>query len=230
MITIKLLTDIPHLVSGLNLGNLNQINKKMIMETNTTFTDKVIDRLRKAAAELEELQVQLSLGKAEARDKFEELKKNFSKTIQQIATELKNAGTEKAVELKSLFDELQVQLSLGRAEAKEVFNEQRKKIENILHQIELKIKGEPTNREVIDKLFDDIRKFRITLEIIAIAYELGKYEFGDAYKAHKRDFEQKLDTIKKKVETKTDEIEKRAETFKNEITEAYNHLKKAFLN
>lgn len=200
------------------------------METNTTFTDKVIDRLRKAATELEELQVQLSLGKAEARDKFEELKKNFSKTIQQIAADLKSAGAEKSVELRSLFDELQLQLSLGRAEAKEVFNEQRKKIETILHKVEQKIKSEPSNRELIDKLFDDIRKFRITLEIIAIAYELGKYEFGDAYKAHKKEFEQKLNAIKKKVEAQTDEIEKRAETFKNEISEAYNHLKQAFLN
>ena len=42
------------------------------------YTDQVVAGLRKAAIELEELQVQATLGKAEAKDKFEDVKKKFN--------------------------------------------------------------------------------------------------------------------------------------------------------
>ena len=42
------------------------------------FMDKVIEALRKTAVELEEFRVQAALGKAEAQDKYEEVKKNFN--------------------------------------------------------------------------------------------------------------------------------------------------------
>jgi hypothetical protein len=42
------------------------------------FVDKVIGALRKTAIELEESRVQLALGKAEAQDKYEEIKKKFN--------------------------------------------------------------------------------------------------------------------------------------------------------
>ena len=51
------------------------------------LSDKVADALRKAAVELEEFQVQFALGKAEAKDKYEEVK-NFklSKNKQGVYT------------------------------------------------------------------------------------------------------------------------------------------------
>ena len=42
------------------------------------FVDKVIGALRKSAIELEEFQVKATLGKAEAQDKYEEVKKKFN--------------------------------------------------------------------------------------------------------------------------------------------------------
>ena len=42
------------------------------------FVDKVIGALRKTAVELEEFQVKAALGKAEAQDKYEEVKKKFN--------------------------------------------------------------------------------------------------------------------------------------------------------
>ena len=42
------------------------------------FVDKVIGALRKTAIELEESRVQAALGKAEAQDKYEEIKKKFN--------------------------------------------------------------------------------------------------------------------------------------------------------
>ena len=39
------------------------------------FVDKVIGALRKSAVELEEFQVKAALGKADAQDKYEDVKK-----------------------------------------------------------------------------------------------------------------------------------------------------------
>ena len=46
---------------------------------NTQFLDKVVQSLKKAVVEVEEFQVQAALGKAEAQDKYEEVKKKFIK-------------------------------------------------------------------------------------------------------------------------------------------------------
>lgn len=48
------------------------------MSKENTITDKIIDGLRKAADEMEELRVQIALGKLEARDLYEEKKKQFN--------------------------------------------------------------------------------------------------------------------------------------------------------
>jgi hypothetical protein len=48
------------------------------MSKENTITDKIIAGLRKAADEMEELRVQIALGKLEARDLYEEKKKQFN--------------------------------------------------------------------------------------------------------------------------------------------------------
>ncbi len=45
---------------------------------------KIADQLLKDQQELDSLAVQLSLGKAEAKDKFEEVKKQIRKSIQEF--------------------------------------------------------------------------------------------------------------------------------------------------
>ena len=200
------------------------------MEANATFTDKVIERLRKTATDLEALQIQLTLGKAEARDKYEEFKKEFSKTLREIGSTIEKSNVQGASELKVLLEELQVQLALGKAEARDAFLEQKKKIEKVLQQIEQKINIEPLSNEIIEKLNDEIRRFRIILEILRVKYELGKYETRDIYEARKKEFEQKINSLKQKINLKAETFDKQASIFKTEIADAYAHLKKAFGN
>jgi hypothetical protein len=53
--------------------------KNIIMSTEKeTISEKIIAGLRKAADEMEELRVQIALGKLEARDLYEEKKKQFN--------------------------------------------------------------------------------------------------------------------------------------------------------
>ena len=78
------------------------------------FVDKVIETLRKTATEIEEFRVQTALGKAEAKDKYEEVKKKFNLFIHNSEFKIKEVK-EKVEELNMKFDELRVQLALGKA-------------------------------------------------------------------------------------------------------------------
>ena len=58
------------------------------------FVDKVIGALRKSAIELEEFQVKAALGKAEAQDKYEEVKKKFNLFIHDSEFKIKGRPQE----------------------------------------------------------------------------------------------------------------------------------------
>ena len=62
---------------------------------NSHFIDKIVEALRRAAIEMEELQVQATIGKAEAEDKYEEVKKKFNSFVHESKFRLK-IGQEKA--------------------------------------------------------------------------------------------------------------------------------------
>ena len=86
------------------------------------FSDKIINSLRNAAKELEELRVQAALGTAEAREAFEEAKKSYNKFAHEAKLNLdslKDLAQDKSIALKTLFETIQVKLALGKAETKD---------------------------------------------------------------------------------------------------------------
>jgi len=105
------------------------------METTKTTTEKIIDGLRQAATELEKFQVQATLGKAEAKDKYEEARKKFQGYIHDAKVRIEETKSS-AKEIKPLLEALQVQFALGKAETKEVLEEQRKKFAKMLSELE----------------------------------------------------------------------------------------------
>ena len=105
------------------------------MENQKHFGDSLVAAMKMAATELEAAQVQLALGKAEAKDKVEEVKSKF-KDLVQGAKNKAYKGEAKFDMLKGKLEHLEVQLALGKAEAKEVLAEQKKKISHTIHEIE----------------------------------------------------------------------------------------------
>jgi len=97
--------------------------------------DNVINGLKKAVNELEELQVQASLGKAEASDKYAETKKKFNSLIHEAKGKL-DKGHEKAAELKNKFSELEQLFEQKASETKKDLKEEVKKFEKTLSDIQ----------------------------------------------------------------------------------------------
>ena len=203
------------------------------METTekTQLSEKLINAIKKAIQELEEFRLQAALGKAEARDLYEEARKKFLHYVTLARThmsEAKETAKERKEKLKTLFEELKVQLSLGKAETKEIFEEQRKNITRILNEIEELIKSSKTASEYYSKLQMEVDKFRIKLKIIKMRYELNRMEARLHSQEKGTGFTDRISEIKKKLELNEEEIEEKWEAFKEEISDAYSKFKKAF--
>jgi hypothetical protein len=201
------------------------------METNEmTFADKLINGLKSAATELEELQVQISLGKAETRVVFEELKKKFNGKLGEIKasyTSLKNKKN--LVPLVNALEEVQVQMALGVAETKDLFEKQLKKINKALGELESELKNEHLLPAHSAELQLEIEKFKAKLELIGLRFKLKKvtaeYNFGEKI----TEFHRKVDQLRLKVSEEKSDVKNKWNIFKTEIDEAYTHLKKAFI-
>lgn len=189
------------------------------------FVDSIIGALRKTAINLEEFQVQTALGKADAQDKFEEVKKKFKIFIHDSEFKIKGVK-EKIEDLNTKFDELRVQLALGKAETKEVFKKWKKQLLLILHDIEVKIKTNEYLNRMYALTLIEIEQFKIQLEILEQKFITDKKDNKDSFEKGKYDFNSFIDKFKSKYTAKKEET--KLEHFQNEISEAFNHFKNAF--
>jgi hypothetical protein len=191
------------------------------------FIDKVIVALRKAAVKLEEFQVQTALGKAEAKDNYEEVKKEFNSFIHDSEYQIK-AVKENIEDLKAKFDELRIQLVLGKAETIDAFKKQKKQLLLTLHEIEVNIKNNKTLKRIYALTLIEIEQFKIQLEILEEKYQSEKKETKSSFQKGKEEFNLFIDKITAKYSKKKEES--KLEHFQNEIAEAFHHFKNAFSN
>ena len=85
---------------------------------------------------------QLRLSKEQAIEELEVRKKRLNETLEGFKSEIvkaKGLADEKKTEIQTMFDELQVQLALGKAEARDAFEAQKKKIERSIATLEATI-------------------------------------------------------------------------------------------
>ena len=201
------------------------------METSEkkSIVDSIIKGAHDAIGEIEALRVQVALGTAEAKDLYEETKKKFYSYIQEAKTKfntLKNK--EDVIRLMNTFEFLQVQLALGKAETKEVFEEQEKKIIKALNKLERDVKGDERYSEAYARIHLEIEKFKIKLQLLGLHYELKKIKTEYSFEQKKKEFLSNLSELKTRMLTKKEKDN--WEHFKEEIQEAYSHLKNAFTN
>lgn len=102
------------------------------------FGDNVISFFKKASTKIEELQLQSALGKEELSDKLEGLKKETREKYQHMKADINSTiqkDSEKWKHLKAKFEHLELQLALGKAETKEVLEEQKKNLSKAFQEV-----------------------------------------------------------------------------------------------
>jgi hypothetical protein len=190
----------------------------------TRFIDNVVETLRKTAIEIEELQVQATLGKAEAVEKYKEVKKKFNTVLHEAKAKIET-GKEKVDDIDTKFDELRVQLELGKADSIDSFREEKRKLLSKLHEIEVKIKTNKQLNRLYAFVLLEIEKFKLNLSILEQKFEQGKEGTKTSFEKGKLEFNQFIETIKSKHGK---EETTKWEHFQSEVSEAFTHFKKAF--
>jgi len=194
-----------------------------------TIAAKIVEGVQSALAEIDELRVQLALGKAEAKELYEINKKRFHASVQEMENKFRELKKDEAIlPLVNAMETLRVQLALGKAETKELFEEQYDKIHKALNQLESELKNNKTISENYARLHLELEKFKIKLELFALHYKLKKISAQFDFENRKAELAEKLDGIKAKMLLKQKEGKEKWENFQEEIKEAYNHLKSAF--
>jgi len=186
--------------------------------------------LKQTQQELEEMALQFSLGKAEAADKFEETKKEFKTKIHAwkgLFQEQSEQGKQNVQKVIASLEEAQVQLSLGKAEAKEAFEKQKKNIIQSLDTLERAIKANPTMNEWMIEVKSESERLKLKLEILKLKYELKKFRITDDFKSAMKDVKNETEKVLDKVEEKWDDTKSRYTDFSDEMSHVYKHFNKA---
>lgn len=194
---------------------------------NKHFMDYVVEGMRKSADELEKFQVKVSLGKAEAMETFQELKKSYGHYTHELKLKAEN-GKEELKNLKAKFQDLQVQLALGKAETVDAFEAQKKKILDAILDLQNTIKSNPTFIKSYALLLETLEKLKIKLEILSEKLDPVKAKISKVYENRKEDLENVILSFKEKFNNKVD-LDSRMEVFQDELTAAFKHFKKAFV-
>lgn len=198
------------------------------MATAHNIGDNLIAGLKKSVTELEKFQVQLALGKAEATDEYEKLKKGFRNFLHDAKLKY-ISGKQKAEKALGEFEELQVQLTLGKADSIDAFNTQKKNILSALSKLErlIQAKSKKVTAEVEEELRHEIEKFRIKLEVLRVHYELGRMDAKDEFESRKNELSGSVAKLRAKFNAAT--ASRKREERHNELKKAYRAMKKTFV-
>lgn len=191
---------------------------------------KMADKLVKNQQDLDALAVQLSLGKAEAKDKFEEIKKDMRSSVQEFKASLEaeySRNKEWANAMKPKLNYLEGQLVEGKIETNFIFEEKKKNILKGLVEITYEIEKNPEVKRIAHYYNLASDKLQLQLDLVEKTWNQKKLELTNEFHDEMNNAKEKLTSIIAKINEKKDDIDLKLESFSDEIHLSYNHLKKA---
>lgn len=196
--------------------------------TGKTTLEKIAEQLLVAQKEIDEFVVQMALGKAEAKDEFEEIKKQFRARVHEFKLLLNDLPRHAmSPNIKQRIDELEVQLALGKAETKDQFEDQKNKLLKAINGIEAAVNKWIGELENSPTFGHEIEKFKLKLEILRLRFSLKKIEVKDEFKEQMAKTKKVIEKLSKKAHDKVAAQKIKYRDFSNEITQSYDHLKSA---
>lgn len=204
----------------------------MNTETNTgpgenrVQTDR--DKLLASQHEIHELTLQFALGKAVALTKFEEVKNDFSRQIREIKESLTQlADVPILPEVWVKLNDLEMQLSIGEANSKSLFEEQKTKIINSLVALEDVAVDYLKSHHPWKEFRHEAEKFKLKLEVLRLRFVLKKFEVTDEYESLMKEALGKIEKLTSKGKEIREMEHEVLGNIKDEIAGAYKHIRKA---
>lgn len=201
------------------MGNQTENQKPILV--------KIANQLLKDQQELDSLARQLLLGKAEAKDKLEEIKSELKQKVQDLKSTLSSEYQENKewlVETISKLDELEDRLL---DKSKEVFEETKAAILKSVETVQSEFKKNPaaTNPSLLFTTYSE--KVKLQLEILNQNIQHKKSELSETYTKGINEAREKINAIIDRLNDKKEEADVKLEIFKNELDLVYEHLKRA---
>ncbi|MBK7870769.1 MAG: hypothetical protein IPJ74_08810 [Saprospiraceae bacterium] len=186
------------------------------------------EKLQQLKTVFDELEVQLALGKAEAKEVFEREKKNLNQFVNEQKIRFKKeqkVAEDKWDELLARFESLEASLSAETATDKALYDAQKEKTLRSIYELEHTMKeayGDlgATFREQLDAFKARLDSYRI---------QLALSEFDNAAEAENRrnELKEKVNEIRERMQKEEEEANK-VDDFVSEMSTSFDHLKKAF--
>lgn len=195
--------------------------------------DKKLDALEHQALALE---AQLTQTKEQALQRLEQRKQQLRDVLRQVQAELQKS---KAVaeqvkgEVQARLEHLQVQLALGKADARDLLEEQRGKILKALSEFEavadqkLRAAGFEAGR-LWEDLVGRASALEAELEALKHRFEGEKATQQGALESGKQELLAKLEAFKEQIAAKRRAMQAKADTFEEDLRQGLDQIKTAF--
>lgn len=179
---------------------------------------------------LEEMQLQFSLGKMDAVEAFEKQKEHYKTMLHAFKENLDKGVTlseEKMAEMKEKIETLRLQLSLGKADGMDAFEEQKKKIELAMHEfyVASKTNFNDAYQKSLTMFEHNANAFKTGLEIVKLQFSLGKMELNDELKEKQKEIGEKMGDLSNHFKAMQETATENLEEMNNQLKENFEKMK-----
>lgn len=191
---------------------------------------KFANQLLKDQQEIDELVLQLSLGKAEAGEKFEEVKKQMRESLTEFKGSLQKGVKENKQWINAItakLEALEIELGHSKAVTKEMLMAQKRDILRGIEEVKNEIKKNPEAVKYATYYTAAVETMKLKMDILEKKMGTKKTELTREFVEEMKNARKQIDVIIKKAALKKDEVELKLENFTTEIQSAYDHFKKA---
>jgi hypothetical protein len=203
-----------------------------IKELRASF-DKKLDALEHQALAFE---AQLTQTKDEAMQRLEQRKQQLQDLLTQVKTDVqksKEMAEQAKTEVLAKLEHLQVQLALGKADARDSFEEQRTKILKALTEFESvadqKLKGAAfESGRVWEDLVGRASTLEAELEALKGRFETEKAKQQVTLESKKQELLTELVSFKDRLKVKRASVQAKTDVFETDLREGLDQIKKGF--
>ncbi len=195
--------------------------------------DKKLDSLEHQALALE---AQLTQTKEQGLQRLEERKQQLRDLLKQVQAEVqksKEVAEQAKGEVQTKLEQLQVQLALGKADARDTFEEQRTKILKALREFEAvadqKLAGAAFEAGWLwEDLVGRASSLEAELDALKGRFEVEKAKQQATLESKKQELLAKLETYKTQLKEKRKVVQAKTDTFELDMREGLDQIKTAF--
>jgi DNA repair exonuclease SbcCD ATPase subunit len=195
--------------------------------------DKKLDALEHQALALE---AQLTQTKDQALQRLEQRKQQLRDVLKQVHAEVqksKEVAEQSKNEVQAKLEHLQVQLALGKADARDTFEDQRTRVLKALNDFESiadqKLKGAAFES---GRLWEDLvgraSSLEAEFEALRNRFESEKARQQTALESKKQELLTKLQTFKTQLKDKRQAVQAKGDSFELDLRNGLDQIKKAF--